>query len=223
MKRFKRLAVILALLMVMQPITQVNAEGLSPVEGHRENAPEPTPAGQLAEDVMDKNITAFLTDSASDYVGRIKKAIYNVNGDECTVVEKIGVGAYDEELPEGMSEIEFVYHESFAPKNMTKSDYTSTILSNTRSYYRNGNLVANVYEDYEVWYYSTGKVDLAGYSLGKSTASGYGSSDFVYGSVVNTDGSVSYTSGFQFEVRGTFCTAVYDINLIVTPSYYSFY
>ena len=80
MKRFKRLAVILALLMVMQPITQVNAEGLSPVEGHRENAPEPTPAGQHAEDVMDKNITASLTDGASDYAGRIKKAIYNVNG-----------------------------------------------------------------------------------------------------------------------------------------------
>lgn len=122
MKRFKRLAAILALLMVMLPITQVNAAGLSPVERHRVNAPEPTPAGQLVEDVMYKNITASLTDGASDYAGRIKKATYNVNGDEWTVVLKIGVGAYDEKLPEGMSEIEFVYHESFAPKDMTKSD-----------------------------------------------------------------------------------------------------
>lgn len=224
MKKLKAICVAIAVILAASPAAYAFASELSLTGQYNSGNIEPTPAVEMTSAKGAENNTQdSLISEICDYDGRTKQKSYFINGDEWTVVEKIGTSFKDEKLPENLSEYEVVYQEIFPSEIQTKATYTPTTLVNTRQYYRNGDLVASVHEEYEVWYYTSGLVHLYSCSLSKSTASGYGSSNFVYGNIVNTDGSVSYLDGFKFVVRGIIYSATYDINFIVTPSYYQFY
>lgn len=224
MKKIKALSVILALTLAIFPVANTYASSLS--EEVQKNVAEPTPipVGEMnSVKNAERTTSDLLISDICDYDGLTKSQSYVINGDEWTVVEMIGKSIEDEKLPESFSKYEVVYQETFSSDIQTKAAYTPRTLVNTRQYYRNGNLVATVHEEYEVWYYTSGLVHLYSCSLSKSTAAGYGSSNIILGNVVNTDGSVSYLNGFKFVVSATNYSATYDINFIVTPTYYQFY
>ncbi len=179
---------------------------------------EPTPYEDNLKTMKTENFD-ILCSEISDYDGRIKEENFIVNGDSWTVVEKIGAQIEDEEVMEGFSGFETVYEERYNVPSFASAAYTTRTLTNTRNYLKNGNLVAATSESYTVYYYDNGKVHIAAHSISKNTAAGYGSSDFVLGTVVNTDGSVSYTRDFKFVVNGTFYSVTYDFNFIVTYTY----
>jgi len=183
----------------------------------------PTPVGEIAVSSQESNDDYDL--SISDYAGRVKTYTYIDNyGNTSKIVYNVGIAFEDIVLPEGNSDwihSETVY--DLPSDEMTKESYTISHKTNSRDYYKGNTYAATLYEDYEVWYFDSGKVHIYSYSLSLSTASGFGSSEITYGNIINTDGSVSYTEDFRVTIKGLFYNQVNPFNFIVTPTYYSFF
>ena len=96
------------------------------------------------------------------------------------------------------------------------SNYTTQIHANTRIFYKDSNPVASIREEYEVLYYGKSEIHFHSCTFLKSTVLDYDSSDFIFGSISNTDGSVSYLKGTGFVVNGPSYSKQYDIDFIVT-------
>lgn len=78
-------------------------------------------------------------------------------------------------------------------------------------------------ELYTVYYYTSNKVHLYAIKLDIHGAADYSNSRVVLGSIINTDGSLSYISGTYAELVSKKVTEKRPINFIVTPTYYNFY
>lgn len=189
--------------------------------------PTPVPEREETENTADKSAVSL---EVSDYSGCVKEETYFFQGDEwkviSTVEETVGVSLDDMELPEapeGFSEIERVERRFELPEFYADSEYTVVTRSNTKEYLKNGDIVANVTQSYEVWYFESGKVHIYASGVSLSTAAGYKGSYLTEGNVINTDGSVSYTEGYKLTVIGRFYHTEYKLGFIVTPSYYKFY
>lgn len=146
-----------------------------------------------------------------------------VDGKTITIEVYYNVSKEDIEIPEGFSEWETVTLYADPPSFMERSSYTPEVHQCEVKYLEDGDLVAVVSAEYEVWYYTDDKVHLYSRTFSKLTAAGYGESYFEYGSIVNTDGAISYTSGDRFYVKGKGVNRAHAINFFVTPTYYYFY
>ena len=146
-----------------------------------------------------------------------------VDGKTITIEVYYNVSREDIEIPEGFSEWETVTLYADPPSFMERSSYTPEVHQCEVKYLEDGDLVAVVSAEYEVWYYTDDKVHLYSRTFSKLTAAGYGESYFEYGSIVNTDGAISYTSGDRFYVKGKGVNRAHAINFFVTPTYYYFY
>lgn len=115
MKKFKVSGIILAVTLAIVPAVRTYASGLFSAGKYQVKA-EPTPAaGRAVVENMENNTTASLSSEIGDYDGRIKQTKYVINGDEWTVVMKVGASFANEKLPDGMSEYELVYQETCEP------------------------------------------------------------------------------------------------------------
>lgn len=186
--------------------------------------PTPVPAVRESGDTADK---AAVSLAVSDYPGCVKEETYFFHGDEwkiiSTVEEKAGASLDDAEVPEGLLEIARVERQFGFPEFYADSDYTVVKRENTKEYLKNGKLVANVKQSYDVWYFESGKVHIYTSCVSLRTAEGYEKSYLTEGDVINTDGSVSYTEGYKLTVIGRSYYTEHELGFIVTPSYYKFY
>lgn len=189
--------------------------------------PTPVPEREETENTADKSAVSL---EVSDYSGCVKEETYFFQGDEwkviSTVEETVGVSLDDMELPEapeGFSEIERVERRFELPEFYADSDYTVVTRSNTKEYLKNGDIVANVTQSYEVWYFESGKVHIYASGVSLNTAAGYKGSYLTEGNVVSADGSVNYTEGYKLTVIGSSYYTEHELDFIVSPSYYKFY
>ena len=107
------------------------------------------------------------------------------------------------------------------PDTSSRGSYTEKVLQCTHDIYVNGNRVFSVEEACTVWYYTDGKVHL--YRRTLTGISWMGTTGTVtYGSIVNTDGSRSYTSGDRVLVTRYATSKTYSIDFYVTGSDYNF-
>lgn len=74
-------------------------------------------------------------------------------------------------------------------------NYTEKLLSCTHNYYLDGILAYSIDEVCTVRYYSDGKVHLSSRTLTGVSHGNLVTGTITYGRIVNTDGSISYTSG----------------------------
>lgn len=106
------------------------------------------------------------------------------------------------------------------------SDYEVKVLTDRRVYAYVGVLterrVATLDTSYTVWYYNNGKVHLYTRSLTSKLYDTNFSAEITYGSIVNTDGSASYTLGDRFTLTKGDEVNEYNIGFLVTPTTYSF-
>ena len=115
MRKLKTVCAVFAIALAIVPVAGAYASGRSLTEEYRETAtPTPVPAeAKISVDEGANHTQNSLASEISDYDGRTKKASYVINGDEWTVIMKIGESYANEELPEGFSEYETVYQETF--------------------------------------------------------------------------------------------------------------
>lgn len=90
---------------------------------------------------------------------------------------------------------EFV--EIYPPQSMTRTSYESRTHVRDIDFVVNGITYATLTMTYEVWYYTDGKVHLYSRYARLYKQPEASESFFTYGRIVNTDGTVSYTSGDQ--------------------------
>lgn len=148
---------------------------------------------------------------------------YVVNNQNVTVEIKYGKDLEPVEVPENftVSDPVTLYATDVPPA--TRASYDPDTLVLQKQYYVDGDLAAIVTASYEVWYYTDGKVYLYSRTFEKATAAGYGSSYYKYGSIVNTDGTVSYTKGDYFYLIGNGVDDEKEIHFLVTSTGYDFY
>lgn len=103
-----------------------------------------------------------------------------------------------------------------------RGSYTERVLQCTHDIYVNGNRIFSVEEACTVWYYSDGKVHLYRRTLSGISWSSTASARFTYGSIVNTDGSRSYTSGDRVLVIKNTTAKTFALDFYVTGSNYNF-
>ena len=102
-----------------------------------------------------------------------------------------------------------------------RGSYTEKVLQCTHDIYVNGTRIFSVEEACTVWYYSDGKVHLYRRTLtGVSWSNAIGT--ITYGSIVNTDGSRSYTSGDRVSVTRNTTRKTFAVDFYVTGSNYNF-
>lgn len=107
------------------------------------------------------------------------------------------------------------------PDMMVRGSYTEKVLQCTYDIFLNGNRVFSVEEACTVWYYSDGKVHL--YRRTLTGISWMGTTGTItYGSIVNTDGSRSYTSGDRVLVIRNTAMKTFALDFDVTGSDYNF-
>lgn len=115
----------------------------------------------------------------------------------------------------GMQQIQ-VSTEISMPSFETMLSYTVYQYSETFGFYVDGMLIATAEPVCVVWRYSDGKVHL--YS--RTIALNYLSSHYAsrsYGSIVNTDGSLSYTTGDRIRITNNLVTRTFALDFYVTP------
>lgn len=108
------------------------------------------------------------------------------------------------------------------PSTSSRGSYTEKVLQCTHDVYVNGNRVFSVNEACTVWYYSDGKVHLYRRTLSGVSWSSTTTGELTYGSIVNTDGSRSYTSGDRVLVMRYATAKTYSLDFYVTGSDYNF-
>lgn len=108
------------------------------------------------------------------------------------------------------------------PDTMLRGNYTEKVLQCPHDIYVNGNRVFSVDEICTVWYYSDGKVHLYKRTLSGTPWTSTASGKITYGSIVNTDGSRSYTSGDRVLVIKNTTAKTYVLDFYVTGNNYNF-
>lgn len=106
----------------------------------------------------------------------------------------------------------------------SNSSYTAYRYSESFNFYFEGNWVARADAECIVWHYTDGKVHLYQRTIGVSRLTYYDAAR-VYGSIVNTDGSYSYTTGDRVHLyldEGT-CTYAIDFYVSATEGYFNCY
>lgn len=124
---------------------------------------------------------------------------------------------------------EWVVEESPSSKNEISkaTDYEARTLTNKRTYYYQVSpilerIIATLDTSYTVWYYTNGRVHLYTRSLTSKLYDTDFSAEVTYGSIINTDGSASYTLGDKFTLEKGNEVYEYNIGFLVTPTTYSF-
>ena len=104
------------------------------------------------------------------------------------------------------------------------SSYTAYRYTDAFEFYLSGVKVARADVEAIVWHYTDGKVHLYQRSIGVSRLVNYDAAR-IYGSIVNTDGSYSYTTGDRVHIYGDMATWSYAIDFYVsnTEAYFSCY
>ena len=114
----------------------------------------------------------------------------------------------------GMQQIE-ANTEISMPTFETTASYTAHQYSETFGFYEDDTLIATAEAVCVVWHYTDGKVHL--YS--RTIALNYLSSHYAsrsYGSIVNTDGSYSYTTGDRIRITNNLVTRTFALDFFVT-------
>lgn len=120
MKKLKALCVVLVAALAIVPMAHAFASEPDPTGKYQVTAkPTPIPKSSSVKSI-ESNTQDSLCSELSDYNGRIKEESHIKNGDEWTVVFKVGAGFADEELPEGFSDWETVYQETFPLEECVK-------------------------------------------------------------------------------------------------------
>ncbi len=104
------------------------------------------------------------------------------------------------------------------------SNYTAYRYSETFNFYFEGDLIAWADAECIVWHYTDGKVHLYQRTI-QLTKSVIISAARIYGSIVNTDGSYSYTTGDRVHLyldEGT-CSYAIDFYVSATEGYFNCY
>lgn len=118
----------------------------------------------------------------------------------------ITMGVIGEEITSSMSET---------------SSYTAYEYAQTFDFSLNGSWVAQADAKCIVWHYTDGKVHLYNRTITVRRLATYDASR-TYGRIVNTDGSLSYTTGDMVHLYGLTSTWDYAIDFRVTPTEASF-
>lgn len=96
--------------------------------------------------------------------------------------------------------------------------YTPTTYRKTFTFRIDGEIIATATEECEVWHYSDGKVHLYTRSISLTHGINYTVTKS-YGSIVNTDGSLSYTTGDRVHIySATGSTWNFAIDFRITPT-----
>ena len=106
----------------------------------------------------------------------------------------------------------------------SNSSYTAYRYTDAFEYYYNGDLIARADVEAIVWHYTDGKVHLYQRSISITRVPQYDAAR-IYGSIVNTDGSYSYTTGDRVHLFLDEGTWVYAIDFYVsnTEAYFTCY
>lgn len=106
----------------------------------------------------------------------------------------------------------------------TNASYSVYRYTDSFEFYLSGVLVARADAEAIVWHYTDGKVHLYQRTIGVSRLPDYDAAR-TYGSIVNTDGSYSYTTGDRVYIYGNMATWSYAIDFYVsdTEAYFSCY
>ena len=140
-----------------------------------------------------------------------------VTGGEVSVRE---LSAQEKELLLGEVTMGNIGEEESLPM-ATNSSYTAYEYSRSFEFRLDGELVARADAVCIVWHYTDGKVHLYRRTITMSRLATYDASR-TYGSIVNTDGSLSYTTGDRVHIYGLQDTWDYAIDFRVTPTDASF-
>jgi uncharacterized membrane protein YciS (DUF1049 family) len=108
------------------------------------------------------------------------------------------------------------------PQFMTSASYVEKELTSTEYATANSQIVVTIERKCKVWYYTDGKVHLYSRSITKSTTPAYSPTTITLGNIVNTDGSLSYTSGDKVKISNGTTSYTEALEFNVTPSGYSF-
>jgi len=106
----------------------------------------------------------------------------------------------------------------------SNASYTAYRYTDAFEFYLDGMWIARVDVEAIVWHYTDGKVHLYSRSIGVTRLSDNDAAR-VYGSIVNTDGSYSYTTGDRVHLyldQGTWSFAI-DFYVSNTEAYFSCY
>lgn len=98
------------------------------------------------------------------------------------------------------------------------SSCSRVIYEYEKSIFVDGEEVAVVSASYEVGYFENNKIHLYIRSLSRHVVHGYDSSYIHYGTIINTDGSISYTAGDKFILIGNDINTDISLDFIVTPN-----
>lgn len=107
----------------------------------------------------------------------------------------------------------------------SRATYTPYQYSQTFTFKIDGVVIATATAECEVWHYTDGKVHLYNRTISTIGTANY-TSYRTYGSIVNTDGSLSYTTGDRVVIYDEAYTWRYAIDFRVTPTtsgYFSCY
>ena len=103
----------------------------------------------------------------------------------------------------------------------TASSYTAYEYSRSFNYELGGTWAARADAKCIVWHYTDGKVHLYNRTITVTRLATYDASR-TYGRIVNTDGSLSYTTGDRVHLYGDMATWNFAIDFRVTPTEASF-
>ncbi len=143
-------------------------------------------------------------------------------------VEIVSMGNYSKEaiLEEEYQFLQQVISEDmnvdsiFLPQ-ATRASYQPYRYSESFNIYINDSWVARADAECIVWHYTDGKVHLYNRTITVTRLATYDASR-TYGSIVNTDGSLSYTTGDRVHLYGLTNTWDFAIDFRVTPTEASF-
>ena len=108
------------------------------------------------------------------------------------------------------------------PEQQRNSSYTERTLSARHEISVNGELVAWVNVVCTVWDYPDGKVHLYRRTMSLTVTPGYEGSYLTYGSIFNTDGTYSGTTGDRVCITDGIHTAYFGLYFYVTTQTYNF-
>ncbi len=109
-----------------------------------------------------------------------------------------------------------------APSLDTTATYTAEEIPYRYGYYYEGDLLAITTETCTVWRYTDGKVHLYSRNISAVLYNSDFYANLSYGSIVNTDGSLCYTSGDTISFWKTSVMSTFALDFTITPSSYSF-
>lgn len=135
-----------------------------------------------------------------------------------SITERIMTEAELEVMSSEMLQMEMIEGNQI---NVTNSSYVAHEYSQTFDFYLDGTWIAAAHASCIVYRYADGKVHLASREISIERLTSFGASK-TYGSIVNTDGSVCYTTGDEVHIFNYTNTWKYAIDFAATPTGQSF-